>query len=183
MLWPLIILAMGALGVGLVLGPTHIFGHFLEDHWMRATTVRGFQEGGRMVLPAQREAHHLHWGLMGLSAVIALAGVGLAYLFYVKSPAVPARLALSARGLYDLSRNRFYLDEIFAALVVRPAAALAQVVRVFDFYIVDGLVDLAGQFPAFISYLVRPIQNGLVQFYALLMALGAGGFLLAILLR
>lgn len=179
MLWPLIILAVGAVLVGLALGPTGWFVHYLEDHWMRAETTLGFK--GQ--IPTQAQEHHLHWDMMALSALIALGGVALAWFFYVKRPALPARVARAATGLYDLSQNRFYMDEFFDVLVVRPAAAVAQVMRVIDFYIVDGLVDLAGQVPSFIGYLVRPIQNGLVQFYALLMALGIGGFLLAILLR
>jgi NADH-quinone oxidoreductase subunit L len=60
---------------------------------------------------------------------------------------------------------------------------LAWLLRVLDQYLLDGLVDLVAQVPAFVGYLFRPIQNGLVQFYALLMALGLGGFLLSVLLR
>ena len=52
-----------------------------------------------------------------------------------------------------------------------------------DTYVVDGLVDLLGQVPRFLAFLFRPIQNGLVQFYALLMILGVAGFLLSVLLR
>jgi NADH-quinone oxidoreductase subunit L len=59
----------------------------------------------------------------------------------------------------------------------------AHVCRIVDTYLLDGLVDLFGQVPAFLGYLVRPLQNGLVQFYALLMALGVAGFLLSVLLR
>jgi NADH-quinone oxidoreductase subunit L len=75
------------------------------------------------------------------------------------------------------------LDELFDALFVQPVNSLARLARVLDQYLVDGLVDLIGQIPAFIGYLVRPFQNGLVQFYALLMALGVSGFLLATMLR
>jgi NADH-quinone oxidoreductase subunit L len=55
--------------------------------------------------------------------------------------------------------------------------------RIIDTYVVDGLVDLFGQVPRFVGFLFRPIQNGLVQFYALLMVLGVAGFLLSVLLR
>ena len=53
----------------------------------------------------------------------------------------------------------------------------------FDQYILDGIVDLIGQLPAYVGFLLRPAQNGLVQFYALLMALGVAGFVVAVLLR
>jgi NADH-quinone oxidoreductase subunit L len=54
---------------------------------------------------------------------------------------------------------------------------------VLDQYLVDGLVDLIGQVPRFAGVVFRPIQNGLVQFYALLMALGAAGLLVSVLFR
>jgi NADH-quinone oxidoreductase subunit L len=49
--------------------------------------------------------------------------------------------------------------------------------------VIDGLVDLFAQVPSFLGVLFRPIQNGLVQFYALLMILGLAGFLLSVLFR
>ena len=55
--------------------------------------------------------------------------------------------------------------------------------RVFDQYVVDGLVDLVGQMPRLFGVLFRPVQNGLVQFYALAMVLGLAVFLLALVLR
>lgn len=171
MAWPLRILAVGAVGVGLALGPTGLISHFLEDHWMRHAF------GGRL------GDHHFNLVLMGTSSLVALAGVGLAYLMYVKQPALAGTLASAIPRVYEWSRNKFYLDEIFAALVVKPLNVLAQVCRIFDQYVIDGLVDLIGQIPALVGYLIRPVQNGLVQFYALLMALGLAGFTLAVLLR
>jgi NADH-quinone oxidoreductase subunit L len=54
---------------------------------------------------------------------------------------------------------------------------------VVDQYLVDGLVDLVGQVPRLLGILFRPIQNGLVQFYALAMVLGLTVFLLSLLMR
>jgi NADH-quinone oxidoreductase subunit L len=175
MAWPLMILAAGAVLVGIALGPTGVFGHFLEGHWM----TRQFTEG----LRPPEGSHHLNWALMLSSSLIALGGIGLAYIVYVQTPALADKLASALHGIYGWSRNQFYLDELFEALFVRPVNSLARLARVLDQYLVDGLVDLIGQVPAFIGFLVRPFQNGLVQFYALLMALGVGGFLLATMLR
>lgn len=174
MTWPLRILAVGALGVGIALGPTGLFAHFLEGHW--ATRSIG------NLLPETPEHHH-NWLLMIGSSLVALAGIGVAYLMYVKQPELPGKLAAGAVRFYELSRNRFYLDELYDVLIVKPLSGLAYLLRVLDQYIVDGLVDLIANIPVGIGYLFRPIQNGLVQFYALLMALGLGGFLLSILLR
>jgi NADH-quinone oxidoreductase subunit L len=175
MAWPLMILAAGAVLVGIVLGPFGLFGGFLEHHWMQ----RQFPD---RLLPLEAH-HHFNIPLMLISSAIALGGIALAYAVYVKTPALADRLARSMSGLYGWARNKFYLDELFEAIFVRPLTSLAQMIRVIDQYVVDGLVDLVGQMPGLFGYLVRPFQNGLVQFYALLMALGMSGFLLATMLR
>jgi NADH-quinone oxidoreductase subunit L len=174
MTWPLRILAVGAVLVGVALGPTGVLADFLHENW-----TKGFPE---RILPAHVE-HHPNVVLMVLSSLVALAGIGLAYLFYVKQPMLPMALAFKMRGLYEMSRNKFYIDDIYVAFIVKPLQGLAWLARVLDQYLIDGLVDLVAQVPAFVGYLFRPIQNGLVQFYALLMALGLGGFLLSVLLR
>jgi NADH-quinone oxidoreductase subunit L len=72
-----------------------------------------------------------------------------------------------------LSRNKFYLDEIYQALLVWPLRGLATLSRFLDWGFIDGLVvGGIGKLPALAGKLPRPIQNGLVQFYALAMTLG-----------
>jgi NADH-quinone oxidoreductase subunit L len=68
-------------------------------------------------------------------------------------------------------------------LFVGPFVALANFFRGFDHHIVDGVVDLCGHVPRLIGQVLRPIQNGLVQFYALAMMLGLTVFLGALVLR
>jgi NADH-quinone oxidoreductase subunit L len=176
MAWPLMILAAGAVLVGIALGPTGLFEGFLEQHWVEP----GFP---RAISPAEPAHHAFNWLLMLVSSLVALGGIGLAYLMYVRQPSLASEAAHRMAMLYEASRNRFYLDELYYSFIVAPLDVLAQVLRVFDQYVVDGLVDLIGQLPAFIGYVFRPIQNGLVQFYALLMVLGVAGFLLSVLLR
>jgi NADH-quinone oxidoreductase subunit L len=62
-------------------------------------------------------------------------------------------------------------------------AALANLSKIFDTYVVDGLVDLVGHLPSLFGGLLRPIQNGLVQFYGLAMVLGLVVFLGALVLQ
>ncbi|MFI4982819.1 MAG: NADH-quinone oxidoreductase subunit L, partial [Nevskiales bacterium] len=158
---PLCILAVGAVGVGIVLGPTGLFEHFL-----------GVGGEGHFNLP-----------VMAVSSVIALSGIGLAYWMYVAQPAVASQMAERLALLFDLSRGKFYFDELYELLIVKPMTIFAHVCRIVDMYLLDGLVDLIAQGPALLGFTVRPMQNGLVQFYALLMALGLAGFLLSALLR
>ena len=134
------------------------------------------------LLPRQ-EGHHFNFYMMTASTLIVVVGIGLAYLIYVVQPALAGQVARSMALAYELSSNKFYVDELYELFIVRPMGIVAHVCRIVDAYLIDGLVDLVGQAPAFLGYLVRPVQNGLVQFYALLMALGIAGFLLSVLLR
>jgi NADH-quinone oxidoreductase subunit L len=112
-----------------------------------------------------------------------LAGIGVAWWMYVKKPGSADAIVRALPNTYQLSRDRFYIDELYGMLVVKPMSGLATFCRLVDQYLVDGLVDLLGQSPRFAGSLFRPLQNGLVQFYALLMILGVAGFLLAAVLR
>jgi NADH-quinone oxidoreductase subunit L len=168
MLVPLMILAAGALLIGMIVEPfTHWFSGFLE-RTPYLTTVH---------------AHEFHWPLVAGGTSIALAGVGLAWFMYVFQPGSAARVASTVAGLYQLSLNKFYLDELYDFFIVRPMTMLAGFARIFDLYVVDGLVDLIGQVPRFLGFVFRPIQNGLAQFYALAMALGMVVFLIALVWR
>jgi NADH-quinone oxidoreductase subunit L len=73
---------------------------------------------------------------------------------------------------YRLSRDKFYFDEIYAALIVWPLRIVAGVCYWFDRTVIDGLVDLAGRLPVAFGHIMRGLQMGLVQFYALAMVLG-----------
>ncbi len=170
---PLMILAVGAVGVGILLGPTHVFGHFLEHHWM--------EHSFHHLMPDH--PHAMNIPLMLMSSVIAIGGIGLAYVMYVKSPKLAASVAERFASGYQLSTNKFFFDELYEFFIVNPLTFFSVVLRILDQYVVDGIVNLIGQLPSLLGFSVRPIQNGLVQFYALLMALGLAGFLLAVLLR
>src|SRR4029079_16798509 len=120
MAWPLRLLAVCAVGIGLAVGPTHLFGNYLHH-------TPGLS-------PA--EEHGLHWGLMGLSAVLALAGIGIAWLMYVSAPETPARLGAAFSPLYKLSLGKLYFDELFWGLIVAPRRLLATLATLIDIDII-----------------------------------------------
>ncbi|MBI3821679.1 MAG: NADH-quinone oxidoreductase subunit L [Planctomycetes bacterium] len=169
MAWPLRILAVGAVGVGVVLGPTHLFAKMLETRWA-PPHLAAHPPGPNVVL-------------MVFSVILAGVGIGLAYWMYVIQPSAAEHLARRMATIYEFSSKKFYFDELYDWTIVKPITILAHVCRIVDTYLIDGLVDLVGMGPAIVGYLVRPVQNGLVQFYAILMALGLAGFLLSVLLR
>jgi NADH-quinone oxidoreductase subunit L len=164
---PLIVLAVFAVLVGGILGPSGLFAEYLER---------------TPPLPAAEE-HGLQWGLMGISFVVAAAGALLAVLCYWSRPTLPKMLAARFRDLYQLSHEKFHIDELYDLFIVQPLAGFAAFCRVIDQYLVDGIVDLVGHIPRLIGARFRPVQNGLVQFYALAMVLGLTVFLLALVSR
>src|SRR3977135_2836976 len=99
---------------------------------------------------------------------------------YARQVGVAGRLAARFQGLYQLSVHKFHLDELYDALFVKPLEGFAEFSRIFDLYVVDGIVDIIGQVPRLFGYVFRPIQNGLVQFYALAMMLGLTWLLLSL---
>ncbi len=116
-----------------------------------------------------------------ISSVVALSGVGLAWLMYSLQPELPARLARSAQALYQMSLSKFYFDDLYEAFIVGPLDALANLSGYFDLKMIDRLVDLVGWLPRLFGGLFRYVQNGLVQFYALAMVLGLTVFIVALL--
>jgi NADH-quinone oxidoreductase subunit L len=132
------------------------------------------------VPPAARAEEPGGLWLMVVSSVVVLAGIWVAWLMYVEKVNLPGKLANAWQGAYQLSLNKFYVDELYGAFILGPLAVLTHASRIFDYFLVDGLVDLLGQVPRLIGSLFRPVQNGLVQFYALAMMLGLTVFLLAL---
>ncbi len=166
---PLLVLAVFAVGVGFVLGPlTHGFAHFLHK-------TPGW--------PHMTEEHHMNIPLMLMGTAVVFFGLGLSWLMYVKQPELPVRLAASAQGVYQLSLNKFFFDELYQGTIVTPAEQVAKLSAAVDSGGVDAVVDAVGLAPSKLGELFRPIQNGLVQFYALAMVLGLTVFLLSLIYK
>ncbi len=170
---PLIILALGAAFLGLALG-----------HMSAIFNGTGFFDGFlSKTIPGTAGHHDADWFVIGLSTVAAIAGIGLAWMMYAERSGVPAAIAQAVPPLYRLSLNKFYFDELYYIFLVVPVVCLAQLSRFIDWIGVDGLVGFISRIPGAIAKLARPIQNGLVQFYALSMMLATAMLLWALLVR
>ncbi len=108
-----------------------------------------------------------------VGTVMALAGIGLAAFFYLGDDGLVTVLDAAAVGpLYWLSYGKLFFDQIYYALVVWPLEMLARLSDWFDRKVIDGLVNLVGRVPPWVAAGLRPLQSGLVQFYALAMVWG-----------
>jgi NADH-quinone oxidoreductase subunit L len=115
----------------------------------------------------------LEFLMMAISVVIALIGIGIAYLFYVKNPALPKLLAERWKGLYTLVYNKYYVDEIYEVLFIDSLKNLGKGLwKGFDEFIIDGSINGTAYLIGLLSGAMRKMQTGLVQNYAFSMIIG-----------
>lgn len=164
MTFPLMILAICALGVGAYFEWTHGFADLLH-------------ETPSLKFSALESAHGEHAAaghalVATISTIIALVGVGLAAFFYLGDPAQVTVLQRLLMPLYLLSYGKLYFDQLYDVLLVWPLRVLAAIAYWFDRTVIDGLVNFVGRVPPAVAAVLRPLQNGMVQFYALAMVWG-----------
>jgi NADH-quinone oxidoreductase subunit L len=135
-------------------------------------------------LPPLEEGHYTI--LIVISVVAGLAGIGLAALFYLVRPGLPEALAGSFHRLYWLIYNKYFVDEIYNAAVVKPVVegSRALLWRVVDAGLIDGIVNGVGRRARGIGEVLRLLQSGNIRSYAtwvlfgsvvLIVALGLAG--------
>ena len=169
MTWPLMILAVLSVGGGWV-GI-----HSLGDHWNRfiapafhlASTVTAGE-----AVPAG-EATEIIFTIVSLA--FSLSGIALAYLFYVRRRDIPAALAARFRHLHALLLGKYFVDEIYRFLFVRPLVAGSTEVlwKTIDVGAIDGMVNLAARLARRSGDRLRRIQSGNIRSYAGWLLLGA----------
>jgi NADH-quinone oxidoreductase subunit L len=170
---PLVVLGLlaifgGYVGVPAVLGGANHIHHYFEPVFGHA------QETYRIAIKESLEhAHGAEMGLMAVSVAIAFFGIGLAWVMYVKNPALPARFVARVQGLYRTIYNKWYVDELYDALFVNPTKWLGTFLwKGFDVVVVDGIVNGVARIIDVWSKGLRHIQTGMVHNYALSMVVG-----------
>jgi len=113
--------------------------------------------------------------LMGLSSLIALAGIGLAYFFFQANPQASAAVATSAAGLRTLLYNKYYVDEAYDAAIVQPIRVGSEELlwKRVDAQVIDGAVNGTGWGVRGLSDVLRLLQTGSIRAYAASLLLGA----------
>ena len=119
---------------------------------------------------------------MVVSAVVSVAGIALAYTLHLKSRARGNELAVRFRPLTHILESKYWVDEIYQRLIVEPLRMLGKLLaNVFDRFIVDGLVNLAGMLPQGGGVFLKiTVQRGYLQGYAAAMLFGIAIILIVI---
>jgi NADH-quinone oxidoreductase subunit L len=117
---------------------------------------------------AEAEEAGLELTLMIVSSAIAFAGIGLAALVWLKRRDLADKLAQQFAAVYRLLLNKYYVDELYDAAVVRPihAASRDGLWRGFDVKVIDGAVNGTGALVDAGAWTLRRIQTGSVRAYA-----------------
>ena len=112
--------------------------------------------------------------LMAVSIALAFAGIGLAWFFFVKSPGSADGVAAAAGPLHTLLLNKYYVDELYDAVIVKPIVAISRGVlwKVVDAEVIDGAVNGAGSVVETGATWLRRFQTGSVRVYAASILLG-----------
>jgi NADH-quinone oxidoreductase subunit L len=111
----------------------------------------------------------------GISVAAAFLGLFLAWLLYISRPQLPDRIAMSLHGLYSAVANKYWIDELYAWLFVKPLIALSGVVfwRGIDQGVIDATLNGSAGGARELSDEVRHMQSGNLRSYAGWIALGA----------
>jgi len=174
---PLCILAIGAFGAGYVNVDVHGGGFlgFLEPGGVFAEFLDPVMEPFAEADPHAHGGEHGGGGghlLMYISAALAIAGIFVAWWMYVKRRDVPASLARSLQGAHGLSYNKYYVDEIYDAGIVRPMRGGGRLAFGLDEYFIDGLLWLITAVPRLLGFGLKSLQTGSLQGYAVTMTAG-----------
>jgi NADH-quinone oxidoreductase subunit L len=135
---------------------------------------------GRFLEPVIKHVHEVHlsigteWLLILISVAVAVTGIYIAWVFYIKNPKIPRNFVARFPGLYRLLYNKYYVDEIYNTLFVNSTIKGSEVVYDhFDLKVIDGAVNGSASATNFFGKVLSYFQTGLIKDYALIFLLGA----------
>ena len=162
---PLVVLAIGAVVLGFVFR-NQLIGEDWAAFWGNSIQIAPTNH----VLEAMEHVP----ALVSLApSVLGLLGIGLAYLFYMFRTDLPAKLAERCGPVYRFVLNKWYFDELYEAVLIRPYNAMARVLwNVGDTVIIDGIPNGVAALTADGSVQVVRIQTGSLAVYAFTMLIG-----------
>jgi NADH-quinone oxidoreductase subunit L len=167
---PLAILAVPSALAGWWLFSTNWLAHFLS-----ATPSLTAPAVAKTAAP-----HVFHMDLAIQGSLAAAIGIVIAAIGHLGRRSDAPQMERFLGPLQTVFANKFYFDQLYAALVVRPLEVLAMVAALIDRYVIDGLVNGVAAIPVALGGIVRRLQSGLVQRYALAGVMGVLMIVLAL---
>jgi len=176
MLGPLVVLALLSIAGGWI--GANRFEHFLAPATGTVGAVAEQPSAGAesaTVPAAPAEEHGSETLMTWISVVAAFLGLGLAYLLYLAKPDLPDRIADTLHALYTAVANKYWVDEMYAAIFVKPLIGISSLVfwRGIDQTLIDGTLNGGAAGARELSDEVRHMQSGNLRSYAGWVAVGA----------
>ena len=163
---PLIILALLAVTGGFF-GVPHIF-HLIPNG------MENYFNDFFAKISSEHGAVSTEWILMGSSVVFAFLSWFVAFRLYRLGFEHATRIRSKWESLYQLSLNKWYVDELYSSLIIQPGRLFSSHIlwRLLDQNFIDRLVNTTADVARILGNSIRPLQNGLTQNYALIFTLG-----------
>ncbi len=164
MVWPLVPLAVASVAIGFLVNPPFDIG-IVPAHWLAEFLGAG---------PVAVKAAKFDVVTAVVSTALAAAGIGLAYLMYVREALSPERMAERVRGLHRLLVRKYYMDELYEDAVVTRGfyGGLARALDWADRAVVDKVVNYVGLLARNVGRPLREVQTGQLQGYGLAISAG-----------
>jgi NADH-quinone oxidoreductase subunit L len=126
----------------------------------------------------------VEWGLIGVAALVAAVGAFAAYWFYVRRWGLAERMTRSSQWLYDIVYNKYYVDEAYTEVIVKPLRMLGRTLAdAVERRSIDGAVNGLAHLVSLAGEGLRRVQTGLVRNYALAMLVGVVGVIVYFVVR
>jgi NADH-quinone oxidoreductase subunit L len=154
MLAPMLVLAIGAVFVGMLLGPSHAMAKYLEQ---------------TPALMSHSEHHEKLW-VMIASGIVAIVGVGTGYFLSKQAPQSQPNEAWAS--FVEFGRNRLYIDWLYSVAIVAPMEWFAKLLAWFDGNVVDSLALQLASVPRLFGLMGQRVQNGRLPGYSFMTAIG-----------
>ncbi|WP_345948745.1 NADH-quinone oxidoreductase subunit L [Mucilaginibacter sp. PAMB04274] len=165
---PLIVLAILSTVGGFMGVPHALGGHHWLDHWLEPVLSASATHTGKLFIAPNTE-----YMLMAISVGVAVLALIYAFVKYVKQADIPVPDSQERPALVKLSYNKFYIDELYDAIIRKPLDALSVFFyKVIDKMGIDGIVNGLGQGPIEAGRGLRLLQTGNVGFYLFMMVIG-----------
>lgn len=177
MLIPLFVLAAGSIFAGIIGSKIYHMVAAEGNFFSGAIFVR---EGKADLL---EEIHHAPFLVKISPLIVGVVAIALAYIFYLVKKDWPTKLANALKPLYKLSLNKWYFDEIYDMILVKPTKKLGDFLwKIIDMKIVDGLPNGAAAFCKVMAGRISKLQTGYLYSYSMWMVLGLISLLLFLIL-
>jgi NADH-quinone oxidoreductase subunit L len=173
----LVVLAIGSILAGYAGFPSALGGSGRFEHFLAPSFSAPAAAGGE-VAGSESHASEDHVGLelslMAVSSAVAIAGIGLAFFFFLRNREAARRLADRFGGIRTVLLNKYYVDEIYDAGIVQPVRIVSEegLWKGLDARGIDGAVNGVAETVGGLSEVLRRAQTGSVRAYAASLFLG-----------